>query len=115
MITPGSCEKLSPCGFFYAKAYLRYIPVALMMPTFKHRARLTVFAEILKVTRESSDGRKKTDIMRSVNLNHPQADKYLNLLLTNNLLCLDNEDRYKPTKKGLKLVKTLESLNLRLK
>ena len=85
------------------------------MSTFKHRARLTVFAEILKVTRESSEGKKKTDIMRSVNLNHPQADKYLNLLLTNKLLCLDNEDRYKPTKKGLKLARTLESLNLRLK
>lgn len=85
------------------------------MSIFRHRDRLTVFAEILKTTNEFKKGKKKTDIVRSVNLNYPQASRYLNLLLINGFLWLDSEDRYKPTKKGLELIRTLESLNLKLK
>ena len=85
------------------------------MSTFRYRARLAIFAEILKMTKESKKGKKKADIVRSVNLSYPQANKVLNLLLTNGLLRLDNENTYKPTKKGLKLIRTFESLNLVLK
>jgi len=85
------------------------------MSIFMHRDRLTVFAEILKITKEFREGKTKTEIVRSVNLNYPQASRYLNLLLTNGLLCLDSEDRYKPTEKGLELIRTLESLDLKLK
>lgn len=85
------------------------------MSTFMRRGRLTIFAEILKTTKDSARGKKKIDIMRSVNLNHPQVNKYLHLLLINGLLSLNSEHRYKITKKGLEIIKTLESLNLSLK
>lgn len=102
-------------GFFYTKIYLIELSLLLLMSTFRHRDRMTIFAEILKTTKESRNGKKKTNIMRSANLNYHQANKYLHLLLVNGLLCLDSDDRYKPTKKGLEFVTNLESLNLRLK
>ena len=85
------------------------------MPVFKHRDRLTVFSEILKKTRESKEGKRKIDIVRGTNLSYPQAEKYLNLLITNGFLYMNTNERYKPTEKGLKLVKILQLLNVRLK
>jgi len=84
------------------------------MLTLRHRDRATIFAEILKTTK-SERGKKKTDIMRSVNLNYYQVNKYLRLLLINGLLCVDTDERYKPTKKGLEIIEKLESLNSELK
>jgi len=84
------------------------------MLTLRHRDRATIFAEILRTT-NSERGKKKTDIMRSVNLNYHQVNKYLRLLLINGLLCVDTDDRYKPTKKGLEIIEKLESLNSELK
>lgn len=84
------------------------------MSTFRHRSRLTIFADILKTTKESREGKNKTDIMLSANLNSSQANKYLDLLLINGFLRLDTKDRYKITKKGLEFIRTLESLNPRL-
>ena len=85
------------------------------MSTFTRRDRLTIFAEILKTTEKSSKGENKTNIMRSVHLSYPQTKKYLNLLLINGLLRIDSDDRYKPTKRGLEFIRTLESKNLRLR
>ena len=87
----------------------------LLMSTFRHRDRMTIFAEILKTTKESKRGEKKTNIMHSVHLNYYQANKYLHLLLINGFLYIDSADRYKTTKKGLEFIKTLETLNLRIK
>ena len=102
-------------GFFYAKIYFGETFLLLLMSTFTHRDRLTILAEILKTINESKKGKSKTNIMQSANLNYHQANKYLRLLLINRLLYLNSEDRYKPTKKGLELIRTLESQNLTLK
>jgi len=75
---------------------------------------MTIITEILKWTKESKEGIRKTNIMWNVNLNYPQVNRYLRFLLTNGYLCLDSEDRYKITEKGLEFMKTLESLNSRL-
>ena len=53
---------------------------------------MTIFAEILKTTKESRRGKKKTVIMQSVNLNYHQANRYLHWLLTNGLLHIDGEN-----------------------
>ena len=103
-----------PYSFFYAKIYLIEIICSMLMTTFRHRGRVTIFAEILKATGESERGKKKTDIMYGVNLNYFQASKYLRLLLINGLLCLDAENRYRLTKRGLEIIKKLEFLSLRL-
>jgi len=75
---------------------------------------LTIFAEILKTAGESKEGSTKTDIVKNVNLSYAQANKFLSFLLTEGLLCLNMENRYKPTKRGLKLMNNLKSLNLGL-
>ena len=82
------------------------------MPIFKQRNRLTIFAEILKTTSESVESITKTDIVKSVNLSYAQADKFLSILLTEELLCLDMENKYELTKKGLEFVKNIKSMNL---
>jgi predicted transcriptional regulator len=84
------------------------------MPIFRHRDRTTILAEILKTTKESERGKTKTNIVQSVNLNYHQVNKYLQLLLVNGLLYKEKDDRYKPTKRGLEIMKNLERLNLRL-
>ena len=101
-------------SFFYTKTYLREVLFPSLMPTFKHRDRLTILAEILKTTSESKEGKTKIDIIKSANLSYAQANKFLSFLLTGGFLRLDTESRYKPTKKGLEFAKNLESLNLRL-
>lgn len=85
------------------------------MSTFEYRDRLTIITEILKTTNQSTSGKKKTDITRSANLSYPQGNKYLHLLLTNGLLRHNSGDRYTVTQKGFELVRTFESLNLKLK
>jgi len=84
------------------------------MPIFKQRDRFTVFAEILKTTSKSKEGRTKTDIVKSANLSYAQANKFLSFLLTEGLLRLNMKNRYKPTKKGLEFMNNLKSLNLGL-
>ncbi len=81
---------------------------------FKHRSRVTIMKEILRSTRGSKKGSRKTQIMQSANLNYHQANKYLRLLMANNLLRVDGQNRYRITERGLELVKTLDSLKLNL-
>ena len=85
------------------------------MSTFGKRDRVTILMDILKSAGGSKDGKKKTQILQSANLNYNQANKYLELLMVNGLVLVDNEDRYRITSRGLHFVQTLESLNLRLK
>jgi len=87
----------------------------LNLSTFEKRDRVTIFMDILKSTRDSRKGKKKTQIIQSANLSHYQANKYLHLLLVNGLLFVDGEDRYRVTDRGAHFVKTLEALHLTLK
>jgi predicted transcriptional regulator len=82
---------------------------------FKHRSRVIIIKDILKSTWSSKEGSKKTQIMQSANLNYHQVNKYLRLLMVNDLLYVDNEDRYRITDRGLEFVKLLDSLHLKLR
>jgi len=76
---------------------------------FKYRDRLTIIVEILKTVDERPQGKRKTCIMQTANLSTPQMEKYLNLLLITELLKVENSV-YKPTEKGRRLAKDLESI-----
>jgi len=75
---------------------------------FKNRDRLTIIADILKCVSEYGKDRRKTNIMQSANLNHTLVNKYLDLLLRNGYVVLDDGCMYKPTSKGLRFLYNLE-------
>ena len=80
---------------------------------FKKRDRATIIADILKSIRSSPKGRRKTNIMQSANLSSDQLNKYLDLLMRNGYIIVD-EHLYKPTSKGLELLENLETDYLKL-
>ncbi len=85
-----------------------------LMSSFGKRDRVTILKDILEAARRSKEGRRKTQLIQSANLNYSQVTKYLNLLLVNGLV-ISCDNRYRITERGLNFVRTLESLNITLK
>lgn len=86
----------------------------VLMSSFGKRDRVTILKDILEAARRSKEGRRKTQLIQTANLNHNQVTKYLNLLLVNGLV-ISCDDKYRITERGLHFVKTLESLNITLR
>lgn len=67
---------------------------------FKYRDRVTIVSDILQSVRTSKEGRKKTQIMQSANLNYAQTKKYLNYLTDCGFLKVTDRQIYVITGKG---------------
>jgi predicted transcriptional regulator len=67
---------------------------------FKYRDRVTIVSDILQSVRNSKEGRKKTQIMQSANLNYAQTKKYLNYLTDCGFLKVTDRQIYVITGKG---------------
>jgi len=65
----------------------------------KNRDPLTIMAHILEAIRIKKS-RKKTQIMQSANLSTSLANKYLNLLMRNGYVIVEDGNVYKVTRKG---------------
>ena len=95
-----------------------YLSISLSIDSllfmFKKRDRATIIADIIKSIRSNSKGRRKTNIMQSANLSSDQMNKYLDLLIRNGYIIMD-EHMYKPTSRGLRLLENLETDYLKLK
>mgnify|MGYP001111078963 CR=1 FL=1 len=87
----------------------------LALYAFKKRDRATIVADILKSVGSSFKGRRKTNIMQCANLSFDQANKYLEVLLSNGYVILDGGYMYRLTTKGLTFLRNLETDYLRLK
>ena len=77
--------------------------------------RATIIADLLKLVTTTSKSRRKTNLMQSANLSSDQMNKYLDLLMRNGYVILDDGNMYKATNKGLRLLQNLEADYLRLK
>jgi predicted transcriptional regulator len=75
---------------------------------FKYRDRTTIIGDILKSVQESKDGKKKTQIMQSANLNFVQFDKYMRYLLKCGLISITDKGRIDITVEGAKFLVLLE-------
>jgi len=75
---------------------------------FKYRDRVSIMNDILRSIRSSSEGRKKTQIMQSANLNFIQTKKYLNYMLNCGFLVVTERETYALTEKGSKLLLMIE-------
>ena len=88
---------------------------------FKYRDRTGIVADILDTVKGDSQGKTKTGIMRSANLNFEQLNRYLDVLLLNDYLRAESPleshevARYRLTGKGLKLARELDTLHFALK
>jgi predicted transcriptional regulator len=66
-----------------------------------NRDRHEITIEILRL---STNGKRKTELMRDVGLSYTQAKQYLPMLIEKELLELDGKGLYKTTKKGSKFL-----------
>lgn len=82
---------------------------------FKNRDRAAIIADILNSLARSPRGKRKTNIMQSANLSNDMSNKYLDLLLRNGLVRVEDGGVYKPTTKGLKLLQNLDIEYLRIR
>ena len=75
---------------------------------FKNRDRATIIADILNSLVNNPRGKKKTNIRQSANLSSYMSDKYLDFLLRNDFIKIEEGGIYKPTTKGLRLLQNID-------
>jgi predicted transcriptional regulator len=75
---------------------------------FKNRDRATIIADILNTLVNNPKGKRKTNIRQSANLSSYMSDKYLEFLLHNDFIKIEEGGIYKTTTKGLRLLQNLD-------
>jgi predicted transcriptional regulator len=58
----------------------------------------------IEIMRKAKSGLSRTELMRDVGLSYLQTKQYLGTLLDNGLLEIDENHRFKTTKKGLEFL-----------
>jgi predicted transcriptional regulator len=80
---------------------------------FKYRDRTSIMTQILETVDTSREGRKKTQIMQSANLNYLQTKKYLNYMMNCGFLIVTERETYLITEKGHKFLYSIEMERIR--
>ena len=88
--------------------------ILLPFSAFKYRDRAKIIADILSSLIIRPEGKRKTNIMQSANLSSDLLNKYLDLLLRNGYILVENNTVYKLTPRGLKLLQNLDVEYLRM-
>lgn len=88
--------------------------IFLPLFTFKYRDRATIIGDILSALCINPRGRRKTNIKQSAGLSNDMLNKYLDLLLRNGYVLIENGDVYKLTQRGLRLLQNLDVEYLRM-
>lgn len=88
--------------------------IFLSFSAFKYRDRAKIIADILSSLIIRPEGKRKTNIMQSANLSSDLLNKYLDLLLRNGYILVENNTVYKLTPRGLKLLQNLDVEYLRM-
>jgi len=81
---------------------------SIVSHTFKYRDRIAIIGDILKTVKNSREGRKKTQIMQSANLNYVQTKKYINYLIDCGFLVVTQREMYVITKEGTRFLQLVE-------
>ena len=58
----------------------------------------------IEILREATSGKSRTELMRDVGLSYLQTKQYLGILSDKGLLKIDENRRFKTTKKGLEFL-----------
>ena len=81
--------------------------------SFKYRDRMTIIGDILKTLRKTKEGKRKTQIMQSANLNYIQMNKYLRYLLEHGLLNFTDQGKVTITEEGIRFLQYLEAQRIK--
>jgi len=95
---------------------MSYLPIPSLFQiirAFKYRDRAGIVCDILSNLQTHRDGRKKTQIMQSANLNYIQTRKYLGYMVQSGFLMVTRQDMYVITEKGHKYLQMVEMQGLR--
>lgn len=57
-----------------------------MLSVFKYRSKVEILSDILETLKEDPKPKTKSQIIQSANLNTPQANKYINMLMVCDLI-----------------------------
>jgi len=87
----------------------------MLISSFKNRDSATIIADILRAVGDSPKGKRKTNIMQSANLSYDQVNKYLDLLLRNGYVILQDGYVYKPTGDGLRFLASLQAEYIKMR
>jgi predicted transcriptional regulator len=75
---------------------------------FRYRDRIAIIGDILKALKDSREGKKKTQIMHSANLNYIQLGKYMHYLLHYGFVKITEDGKIDITDEGAKFLLFLE-------
>ncbi len=83
--------------------------------TFKYRDRAGIMSDILMAISNSRNGKKKTQIMQSANLNYLQTTKYLDYMTNCGYIVATQDATYVLTDKGARYLQLGETQELRIR
>jgi predicted transcriptional regulator len=92
--------------------HLSLFPLHHIVYAFKYRDRSGIMRDILSTVIASRDGRKKTQIMQSANLNYSQTKKYLHFMTNYGYIAVTQRETYVITEKGCRLLQLIEVQDL---
>jgi predicted transcriptional regulator len=87
---------------------LKFSSSSQLFHAFKYRDRATITSDILTTVKNSSEGRRKTHIMKRANLNYKQTKKYISYLLNCGFLVRTENETYMITKQGTRHLQLIE-------
>jgi len=76
--------------------------------SFKYRGRGEIICDILTTCKSSQEGRKKTQIMQSANLNYIQTRKYLGFMANCGYISFTQKETYVVTAEGSKYLQMVQ-------
>jgi predicted transcriptional regulator len=87
---------------------------SLVYQAFKYRDRAKIIADILIPLVRNPEGKRRTNIKQSANLSSEMLNRYLDLLIRNGYIMIENKEVYRLTSRGLKLLQNLDMEYLRM-
>jgi len=89
-------------------SYFGLFELPQIFHSFKYRDRGGIVCDILTTCKSSQEGRKKTQIMQSANLNYFQTRKYLSFMIARGYLSVTQKETYVITADGSRYLQMIQ-------
>ena len=89
-------------------SYFGLFELPQIIHSFKYRDRGGIICDILTTCKSSQEGRKKTQIMQSANLNYIQTRKYLGFMTNCGYISVTQKETYVITAEGSKYLQMIQ-------
>lgn len=93
-------------------SYFGLFGLLQIIRSFKYRDRGGIICDILTTCKSSQEGRKKTQIMQSANLNCIQTRRYLGFMTNCGYISVTQKETYVVTAEGSKYLQTVQTQEL---